>query len=564
MAAPHATAQVPTIQAPPTNQATPTPQGSNGHAFMMNVNKAQSSSDVVNGMYSINNHSASVLFDTGADKSFISLDFAYTIDKPWDRLAVLNKAKFCIDLILMKMDSFDVIAGMDWLTLNHVEVVCFEKFLRIPFKDGHVLKVFGSTPAFKLNLMSCFQAQRYLRKKYDAFLALVVEKDKDKNKIQDIPIVRDFPDVFPDDVVRLPPIRQVEFHIDLVPGANPVAKALYRLAPSKMQELSSQLQELSDKGYYRRFIRNLSKIVLPLTALTHKGKPYEWGSKQEEAFQTLKDMLYNAPILVLPEEERILNAQHESVTEGNMYDKMSCGVESQLETKPNGWSFYFSFLEVSPISFGYHLDLSTAYHPQSDGQSERTIQTLEDMLHSCDIDFVGNRDIHLPLIEFSYNNSFHLSKPSMAANVILLFVGMKLENLNISVERCSEIWKEGKLSSCFIGPFEILDRVGPVAYRLKLPSELSNVHPVFHVSNLKKCLAEGIFQIPLDEVRIDETMHFVERPVEIMNHKDKGTKRSRVPLVKVRWESKQGAEFTWERENQMKEKYLHLFATVIL
>ncbi|XP_076954436.1 uncharacterized protein LOC143628850 [Bidens hawaiensis] len=135
------------------------------------------------------------------------------------------------------MGSFDIIVGMDWLTLNHVDVICFEKFLRIPLKDGRVLKVFGSTPASKLNLMSCFQAYRYWRKKYVAFMALVVDKDKDKDKkkIQDIPIVCDFPDVFPDDVVGLPPIRQVEFRIDLVPRANPIAKAPYRLALPEMQ-----------------------------------------------------------------------------------------------------------------------------------------------------------------------------------------------------------------------------------------------------------------------------------------------------------------------------------------
>ncbi|XP_076907025.1 uncharacterized protein LOC143563346 [Bidens hawaiensis] len=149
------------------------------------------------------------------------------------------------------MGSFDVIVGMDWLTFNHIEVICFEKFLRIHVSDGRILKVFGNAPTSKLNLMSWFQAQHYLCKKCLAFLALVVEKDKDKKKIQDIPIVRDFTDVFPDDVVGLPPVHQVEFHIDLKPGANPIAKAPYHLAPSEIQELSSQLQELSDKGFIR-------------------------------------------------------------------------------------------------------------------------------------------------------------------------------------------------------------------------------------------------------------------------------------------------------------------------
>ncbi|XP_076955618.1 uncharacterized protein LOC143630508 [Bidens hawaiensis] len=260
-------------QAPPLNQVAQTPQGSNGRAFMINVNQAQSSRDVANGTFLFENRYASVLLDTGADKSFISLDFAYIINKPWDKLSkpftievadgnsiiidsvvrdcviVLNRDEFLIDLISMQMGSFDAIVGMDWLTFNHAEVVCFEKFIRITLENGCILNVFCDTPMFKLNLMSCFQAQHYLRMKYVTFLALVVEKERKEKKISDISIVHDFPDVFPDDVTGLPPVRQVEFRVDLIPGSNPVAKAPYHLAPSEMRELSSQLQELLDKGF---------------------------------------------------------------------------------------------------------------------------------------------------------------------------------------------------------------------------------------------------------------------------------------------------------------------------
>ncbi|KAI3744698.1 hypothetical protein L1987_57788 [Smallanthus sonchifolius] len=120
--------------------------------------------------------------------------------------------------------------------------------------------------------------------------------------------------------------------------------------------------------------------------------------------------------------------------------------------------------------------------------------------------------------------------------------------------------KKGKLAPRYVGPFKILERVGKVAYKLDLPSELINVHPTFHVSNLKKCLADENLHIPLDEVRIDERMHFVEKPVEIMDREVKKLKRSRIPIVKVRWESKRGPEFTWEREDHMKTKYPHLFS----
>ncbi|KAD5802652.1 hypothetical protein E3N88_14012 [Mikania micrantha] len=153
----------------------------------------------------------------------------------------------------MHVGSFDIIIGMDWLASHRAEIVCFEKFICIPLPSGETLRVFGETPSKGLRLMSCTKAQKCLRKKCIAFLAHIVkDKDKEKDKsIQDVPVVCDFPEVFPKDLSGIPPERQVEFRIDLVPGANPVAKAPYRLAPSELQELASQLQELSDKVFIR-------------------------------------------------------------------------------------------------------------------------------------------------------------------------------------------------------------------------------------------------------------------------------------------------------------------------
>ena len=119
--------------------------------------------------------------------------------------------------------------------------------------------------------------------------------------------------------------------------------------------------------------------------------------------------------------------------------------------------------------------------------------------------------------------------------------------------------KRGKLAPRFIGPFEIVERVGPVAYRLSLPSELNGVHDVFHVSNLRKCLADETSYVPLDEIRVDEKLNFTEEPIEILDREVKKLKNSKIPIVKVRWDSRRGPEFTWEREDQMKAKYPHLF-----
>ncbi|GKD44315.1 hypothetical protein Tco_1268960, partial [Tanacetum coccineum] len=122
--------------------------------------------------------------------------------------------------------------------------------------------------------------------------------------------------------------------------------------------------------------------------------------------------------------------------------------------------------------------------------------------------------------------------------------------------------KKEKLAPRFVGPFEIIEKVGHVAYRLDLPEELNGVNDTFYVSNLKKCLADPTLQVPLDEIRVDTKLNFMEEPVEILKREFKKLKHSRIAIVKVRWNSKRGPEFMWEREDQMKLKYPNLFSNV--
>ncbi|GJY88867.1 putative reverse transcriptase domain-containing protein [Tanacetum coccineum] len=119
--------------------------------------------------------------------------------------------------------------------------------------------------------------------------------------------------------------------------------------------------------------------------------------------------------------------------------------------------------------------------------------------------------------------------------------------------------KRGKLNPRYVGPFKVIERVKTVAYKLEIPQQLSRVHNTFHVSNLKKCLSDESLVIPLEELRVDDKLHFVEKPIEVMDHEIKQLKKSRIPIIKVRWNSKRGPEFTWEREDQFKQKYPHLF-----
>nr|GEW81217.1 putative reverse transcriptase domain-containing protein [Tanacetum cinerariifolium] len=170
-------------------------------------------------------------------------------------LNLLNRP-FNIDLMPVELGSFDVIVGMDWLKTYHAVIVCDKKIVRVPFEDETlIIRCDGSNNGNQLILISCTKTRKYLLKGYPVFLANITTKtikDKSKEKqLEDVPIVRDFSEVFPEDLPGLPPTRQVEFQIDLIPGAAPVARAPYRLAPSEMKELSDQLQELSDKGFIR-------------------------------------------------------------------------------------------------------------------------------------------------------------------------------------------------------------------------------------------------------------------------------------------------------------------------
>nr|GEY66538.1 reverse transcriptase domain-containing protein [Tanacetum cinerariifolium] len=131
--------------------------------------------------------------------------------------------------------------------------------------------------------------------------------------------------------------------------------------------------------------------------------------------------------------------------------------------------------------------------------------------------------------------------------------------LDISVVRFG---KKEKLAPRFVRPFEIIEKVGPVTYRLDLPEELDGVHDTFHVSNLKKCLVNPTLQVPLDEIQVNAKLNFREEPVEILEKEFKKLKRSRISIVKVRWNLKCGPEFTWEHKDKMKFKYLHLFRDV--
>ncbi|XP_076909710.1 uncharacterized protein LOC143567080 [Bidens hawaiensis] len=214
---PHPTIQAPAPQGGQNVQAAQAPQENRGCAFMINANQAQQNGDVPLLAKPRSKLKNSYSVEVANGKS-VTIDLVIRNCK-----LNLNGHKFSIDLIPMQLESFDIIVGMDWLSVHRDEIVCFEKFIRIPLVDGQILRVSGEMPSSSsLNFITYFQAQIYLRKKYVALVAHVVEKKE--RKIKDIPVVREYPEVFPVDVSSLPPNHDVEFCIDLVPGATPIAR----------------------------------------------------------------------------------------------------------------------------------------------------------------------------------------------------------------------------------------------------------------------------------------------------------------------------------------------------
>ncbi|GJZ13854.1 putative reverse transcriptase domain-containing protein [Tanacetum coccineum] len=751
-----------------------------GRAFMLGAEEARQDPNIVTSMFTLNDHFATTLFDSGADYSFVSttfiplldimpsdLGFSYEIEIASDQLVEIDKVVkgckleigghvFDINLIPFGSESFDIIIGMDWLSDHKAKIICHEKVVTIPLLDGQIV------------------------------------------------VVKDFPEVFPDDLYGLPPVREIEFRIELVPGAMPTQE-------ENEIHLGLVLELLKKENLYAKF----SKCEFWLREVQFQGHVINgdgihvdpskievvknWKAprtlfevrsflgleRKENAFRTLKDKLCNAPVLALPDGPKdfvvycdasslglgcvlmqrgkviayasrqlkiheknytthdlelgavvfalkiwrhylygtksVIYTDHKSnifsQKELNMrkhrwielFSDYDCeiryhlgkanvvadalsrkervkpkrdvqrGLDEMIELRNDGALYYLDRIWVPlkgdlrtlimdeahkskysvhpgahkmyydlrdrtssgqdtiwfimdrltksahflpmrkdykidrlarlylnkivvrhgvPVSIisdhdsrftsrfwqsmqealGTRLDMSTAYHPQTDGQSEHTIQTLEDILRACVLDFGGSWYVHLPLVEFSYNNSYHSSvrcAPFEAlygrkCRSLIMWVevgeGQLIgpELVQETTEKISQIkdrrrkplefsvgdyvllkvspWKgvvrfgkKRKLTPRFVGPFEIIEKVGLVAYRLVFPEELDDVHDTFNVSNLKKCLADPTLQ------------------------EFKKLKRSRIAIVKVRWNLKCGPEFTWEREDRMKLKYPHLF-----
>ncbi|GJR44106.1 putative reverse transcriptase domain-containing protein [Tanacetum coccineum] len=530
---------------------------------------------------------------------------------------------FGIDQMLVELGSFDIIVGMAWLAKHHAVIICDKRIVHIPYRD-EVLIIEGDGckggSKSKLSIISCTKIQKYIQKGCPVYLAQVTAKRSDdkleEKRLEDVPIS------FIDESVIAYASRQLKVHEknytthDLELGAVVFALKMWILYlygtkcvvftdhKSLLHILDQKEMNMRQRRWLELLRSNLPKQILNAQAEVRKEENYVTedlhgmiNKLEPRADGTLClhnrswiPCFGNLRALIMHESHKSKYSIH--LGSDKMYQdlkklywwlNMKAEIATYLPKTATGqdtiWvivdrltksAHFLSMREDDSIekltrqylkeikALGTQLDMSTAYHPQIDGQSERTIQTLEDMLRACVLDFKKGWDKHLSLVEFSYNNSYHTS---IKAAPFEALYGRDKVMLKVSpwkgVIRFS---KRGKLNPRYTSPFKIIAKVGTVAYRLKLPEQLSRVHSTFHFSNLKKYLSDKTLAILLDEIQIDNKLHFIEEPVEIMDHEVKRLKQSHIPIVKVGWNSRRGHEFTREREEQMQKMYPHIFA----
>ncbi|XP_027151840.1 uncharacterized protein LOC113751893 [Coffea eugenioides] len=695
------------------------------------------SSEVVEGTLPIFHRLAKVLIDPGATHSFVNPSFMSGIDVqpvrlPFDlevRTPMGNKnvitslaykncefwigeRKMLVDLISLDIKGYDVIIGMDFLGHYHAKLDCRAKVVEFCIPGEATLRLDVKGRLASSAMISGIRARKMLFKGAQGFLAFLINAPSDQVKLEDVPVVREFSDVFPEELRTLPPEREVEFKIDLMPGTAPISKTPYRMAPAELKELKIQLQDLLEKGfcidyrglnevtiknkyplplidslfdqlqgsvvfskldlrqgyyqlkikkedipkttfstryghfefavmpfgltnapaafmdlmqrifkkyldqfvvvfiddiliysktreehakhlevvlqilrehklyakfskfsedgiavdpakveaimnwkqpetptevrsflglagYYRRFIQDFSKIAGPMTELTKKGAKFVWTPKCESSFQELKKRLTSAPVLVLPD-----------------------GGEGKANV------------------------VADALSRKAQVAGLMVKEDPKDLLRSCILDFGGKWSQYMTLVEFAYNNSYQASiqmapyealygrrcrspihwdevgEKKIVDPTAIPWIEEAQEKVKLIRERLQGgvVSKKGKkLKPRYIGPFEILKRVGLVAYQVKLPASMAKIHDVFHVSMLRKYYPDPSHVLPLEGIEVDETLTYEEGPVRILEREMKELRNKEIPLVKILWKNHGLEEATWELEEEMQNKYPDLF-----
>ncbi|KAL0284017.1 UNVERIFIED_CONTAM: RNA-directed DNA polymerase [Sesamum radiatum] len=386
------------------------------------------------------------------------------------------------------------------------------------------------------------EARQLMLEGCEAYLAHVPNAEKVNPTLEEIPVVRDFPEVFPDDlpVKNKYPLSRIDDLLDQLKGATTFSKIDLR---SRYWQLRIAEKDIPKTAFRNRY-GHYEFLVMP-SGLTNA--PATFMALMNRTFHEYLDQF----VIIFIDDILVVFLGHVISGDGVMLDPAK--VKAIMEWRvPKNATEVRSFLGLA----GYYRRFVEGFSIITDGQSERTIQTLEDLMRACTMEFKGNWDDHLPLMEFAYNNSFH-SSIDMA-----LYEALYGRRCHSSVSPWKGILRVGrqeKLSPRYIGPYEVIKRIGPLVYRLALPSELSQIHDLFHVSMLRRYRSDPSHIIHKPEIEISEELTYVEEPMEILDRSVKKLRNKETPMVKVKWSHHSPREETWEVEEHMRDKYPYLF-----
>nr|GEX71694.1 putative reverse transcriptase domain-containing protein [Tanacetum cinerariifolium] len=550
-----------------------------GRVYALGGRDASPDFNVIIGMFLLNNRYAKILFDTGANRSFVSTIFSALIDitpttleNHYDveladgkiigvniriRCCTLNfmNHPFNIDLMHVPLGSFDVIIGMDWLTKYHGVIIYDEKIVRVPFERNMLIfqgNGDNQRDESRLNIISCTKAQEYLSKGCDVFMANITMKEaKDKlegKRLQDVSIVRDFPKVFPEDLPGIPPARPVEFQIDLVPGVVPVARAPYRLAPLEMKELAEQLQELSDKGFIRPSSLPWGALVL---FVKKKDGSFSMCIDYRELNKLTVKNRYPLPRIDDLFDQLQGSSVYSKIDLRSGYHQLRVREEDIPKTAFRTRYGHYEF-QVMPFGLTNDRRFIKGFSKIAKSVTKLTQKNVK-------FDWGEKEEVAFQLIKQKLCSAPILALPKGSENFIVYCDASykevreaqhtgpeiihetteKIVQIKSRIQAARDRQKsyadlKRKPMDFQVGDkvmLKVLSKVGDVSYRLELPQQLSRVHNTFHVSNLKKRLFDKSLVIPLEGLHVDDKLQFVEEPVEIMDREIKRLKKSRIPII---------------------------------
>ncbi|GKA18813.1 putative reverse transcriptase domain-containing protein [Tanacetum coccineum] len=591
----------------------------NERAYVV-VENPQQNPNVVTGTFLLNDHYACILFDSGAEKSFVSsaftpfidiaptaLNTSYEVELADGKVVSTNTVLRCctlvllnhvfkINLLLTRLGSFDVIIGMDWLSYHRAVIDCYEKIVRIPLPNGEILELQGERPEKDPGSLACIKADEKklddIRLSDTSLSAIPISSVRDarvvkpakrasreglhstqsltmgstvlfvKKKDGTMRMCIDYRELNKLTIKNRYPLPRIDDLFDQLKGVqflgyvSTVTVSSGIFFPSKVSQLrngklpDSSAEIISSVGGIRKLIMDEAhtsrySIHLGADKMYYDLRDLYWWPGIKRDFAKYISRCLTCSKIKAEHQKPSALLQQPEIPEWK-WEKITMDLVTKLPRSSSGYDAIWVIVDRLTKS-AHFLPIREVYKTEKLARiyineiiARHGVPVYHTSIKCAPFEALYGQKCRSPMIWTKVGES-QLIGPEIMQETTEKIIQIKERLKTTRSHQKSYADKRQKLAPWYVGPFEIVECVGPVAYRLKLPQELSCIYDMFHVSNLKKCLAEPDVQVPLEEIEIDENLRFVEEPIEIVERDVKKLKRRRIPLVKVRWNSRQGA-----------------------